>query len=119
MILCVSVHVCVCVFCVTVFSVCLCILCVPVYACVSVRDCVCVYVCACVYFMHVCVLVCIPCVCVRVCVCVFVICVSCGKLFKHTVTVIGFHFSWSVYCGILPSLKFDPPMPENKINFKP
>ena len=41
------------------------------------------------------------------------------KLFKHTVTVIGFHFSWSVYCGILPSLNFDPPMPENNINFKP
>ena len=41
------------------------------------------------------------------------------RLFKHTVTVIGFHFSWSVYCGILPSLHFDPPMPENKINFKP
>ena len=41
------------------------------------------------------------------------------KLFKHTVTVIGFHFSWSVYCGILTSLNLDPPMPENKVYFKP
>ena len=28
------------------------------------------------------------------------------KLFKHTVTVISFHFCWSVYCGILPSPTF-------------
>ena len=39
--------------------------------------------------------------------CMMSLAITSRKLFKHTVTVIG----------ILPSLNFDPPMPENKINF--